>query len=102
MTADEIKADYEANTGQVIVERFEGVDPGSFPGVLVASHGPFAWDKTVAGAVNHAEVIEFLARLASETLRIRPDVAPMQTALHEKHFFRKHGSGAYYGQKRSI
>jgi L-ribulose-5-phosphate 4-epimerase len=102
MTSDEIKTDYEANTGQVIVERFEGVDPGSFPGVLVASHGPFAWNTTVTGAVNHAEVLEFLARLASETLQIRPNVAPMQTALQDKHFFRKHGSGAYYGQRRLI
>jgi L-ribulose-5-phosphate 4-epimerase len=99
MTDEEIQSDYEANTGHVIVERFNGLEAESYPGVLVASHGPFAWGQTVAKAVDHAEVLEFLAKLASETVRVRPDVEPMQTALHHKHFFRKHGHQAYYGQK---
>jgi L-ribulose-5-phosphate 4-epimerase len=100
MTDDEIKRDYEANTGHVIVERFNGLEPTSFPGVLVASHGPFAWGRSVTEAVDHAEVLEYLARLASETLRIRPDAEPMQTALRDKHFNRKHGQDSYYGQKK--
>jgi L-ribulose-5-phosphate 4-epimerase len=94
----EIKSDYEANTGRVIVETFARREPLSCPGVLVASHGPFAWGKTVAAAVENAAVLEHLARLAAETLRIFPSVRPMQRVLMEKHFLRKHGPGAYYGQ----
>ena len=99
MTTREIRGDYEANTGHVIVERFQGLDPLQFPAVLVASHGPFAWGESVADAVNHAIVLEHLARLVSETLQIRPSGKPMQSVLLDKHFFRKHGSNAYYGQK---
>jgi len=98
MKPDEIKSEYEANTGRVIVESFEGRDPLSCPGVLVASHGPFTWGKTTSKAVENAGVLEHLARLAGETLRIFPSVRPMQQVLMEKHFFRKHGPGAYYGQ----
>ncbi|MGO9201390.1 MAG: L-ribulose-5-phosphate 4-epimerase [Limisphaerales bacterium] len=94
----EIRSDYEANTGRVIVETFAGRDPLSCPAVLVAGHGPFAWGKTVAAAVENAAVLEHLARLAGETLRIFPSVRPMQRVLMEKHFLRKHGPGAYYGQ----
>ena len=68
------------------------------PAVLVASHGPFAWGKDVADAVHNAVVLEFVARLASETLRINPNLKPMQPALLDKHFLRKHGPNAYYGQ----
>jgi L-ribulose-5-phosphate 4-epimerase len=68
------------------------------PGVLVASHAPFAWGKDVADAVHNAEVLEFVARLASETLRINPQITPMQPALLDKHFLRKHGANATYGQ----
>ena len=99
LTAEEIKTDYEANTGRVIVERFSGVEPLQHPAVLVASHGPFAWGKDVATAVRNAVVLEFVARLASETLRINAEIEPMQPALLDKHFLRKHGPGAYYGQK---
>jgi len=94
----EIKSDYEANTGRVIVETFARREPLSCPAVLVAGHGPFAWGQTVAAAVENAVVLEHLARLAGETLRIFPSVRPMQRVLMEKHFFRKHGPGAYYGQ----
>ncbi|MCS7337301.1 MAG: L-ribulose-5-phosphate 4-epimerase [Verrucomicrobiae bacterium] len=99
MKPREIKTDYELNTGRVIVERFRRLDPMSVPGVLVASHGPFTWGPTVEKAVENAVVLEQVARLALETLRLNPRVRPMQRALLDKHFLRKHGPGAYYGQK---
>lgn len=95
----EIKQDYEANTGHVIVERFLGMDPMQHPAVLVASHGPFTWGQDVHDAVHNAAVLEFAARLASETLRLNPALSPMPGTLLDKHFLRKHGPGAYYGQK---
>lgn len=99
MTPPEIAMDYEANTGHVILERFQNLDATQFPGVLVASHAPFAWGKSPDKAVENAVVLEQIARLASETLRIRADVEIMQGELLDKHFLRKHGPGAYYGQK---
>ncbi len=99
LTPQEIESEYEANTGHVIIERFERLDATQFPGVLVASHAPFAWGKTPDKAVENAVVLENVARLASETLRIRGDVEIMQQELLDKHFLRKHGPGAYYGQK---
>ena len=98
LTTAEIRSDYEVNTGHVIVERFRKLDPLQHPAVLVASHGPFAWGKSVTDAVHNAIVLEFLARLASETLRLNPKLKPMQPALLDKHFLRKHGPHAYYGQ----
>jgi L-ribulose-5-phosphate 4-epimerase len=97
----EIKTDYEANTGEVIVETFKKLkfDPAQHPAVLVASHGPFCWGKNVGDAVHNASVLEFIAKLNSETLRINPKIKPMQSHLLDKHFLRKHGPGAYYGQK---
>jgi L-ribulose-5-phosphate 4-epimerase len=97
----EIKNDYEANTGEVIVETFKKLkfDPLQHPAVLVASHGPFTWGKDVADAVHNAGVLEFVCRLASETLKISPQLKPMQPVLLDKHFLRKHGANAYYGQK---
>jgi L-ribulose-5-phosphate 4-epimerase len=97
MTPREIKSDYEANTGKVIVERL-GKCKELPAGVLVASHGPFAWGTTVAKAVENAFALEYCARLASETLCINPHVKPMPVALLDKHFLRKHGATAYYGQ----
>jgi L-ribulose-5-phosphate 4-epimerase len=99
LTSAEIQGDYEANTGRVIVERFRKLDPLQHPAVLVASHGPFAWGRDVADAVHNAVVLEFLARLASETLRLRPRLRPVQPALLDTHFFRKHGPKAHYGQR---
>jgi L-ribulose-5-phosphate 4-epimerase len=99
MTPAEIKGEYEAHTGDVIVERFAGMDPLSRPGVLVASHGPFAWGRSVKDAVKHAVALEFIARLASETEALNPAAKPMPRALLDKHFLRKHGPGAYYGQR---
>ena len=97
----EIQKDYEANTGEVIVETFKKLkyDPLQHPAVLVASHGPFTWGKDVHDAVHNASVLEFVARLNSETLQINPKLKPMQSHLLDKHFLRKHGPGAYYGQK---
>jgi L-ribulose-5-phosphate 4-epimerase len=97
----EVKNDYEANTGEVIVETFTKLkfDPLQHPAVLVASHGPFTWGKDVADAVHNAGVLEFIAQLASETLKINPNLMPMQSVLLDKHFLRKHGPNAYYGQK---
>jgi L-ribulose-5-phosphate 4-epimerase len=99
LTAKEIKRDYEANTGHVIMEKFKKANPLHFPGVLVASHAPFAWGTTVEKAVENAIVLEHLARLASETLHLKPSTKPIQRVLLDKHFLRKHGHDAYYGQK---
>ena len=99
LTPREIKSDYEANTGHVIVETFNRLDPLQHPAVLVAGHGPFAWGRDVDDAVHNAVVLEFIARLAAETLRINPKTRPMESALLNKHFLRKHGTNAYYGQK---
>ena len=101
LTAAEIKTDYEANTGEVIAETFQKLkyDPLQHPAALVASHGPFTWGKDVHDAVHNASVLEFIAKLNSETLKINPKVKPMQPVLLDKHFLRKHGPKAYYGQK---
>ena len=99
LTDQEIESDYEANTGRVIVEAFEKLDPLGHPGVLVAGHGPFAWGRDVTEAAHNAVVMEFVARLAIETLRIEPATGALPRALHDKHFLRKHGPRAYYGQK---
>ena len=99
LTAAEIADRYEHHTGCVIVERFASLDPLDYPAVLVASHGPFAWGATVDKAVDHAVYLEYIARLASETLRVNPDAPPIDGALLDKHFRRKHGPSAYYGQR---
>jgi len=99
LTPEEIKTDYEANTGQVIIETFKKLNPLEHPAVLVASHGPFTWGRNVHEAVHNASVLEFIARLAGETLRLNPKTKPMPSVLLDKHFLRKHGPKAYYGQK---
>ncbi len=99
LTAAEIKADYEANTGHVIVETIQGLQAAHHSAVLVASHGPFTWGRSARQSVEVAVVLEFVARLAAETLRLNPRLKPMPPVLLQKHFFRKHGPGAYYGQK---
>ncbi|MGH7969170.1 MAG: class II aldolase/adducin family protein, partial [Limisphaerales bacterium] len=98
----EIQQDYDTNTGHVIVETFARRDPLACPAVLVASHGPFAWGETVSAAVHNAAVLEHLVRMTGETLRLFPSTRPMQRALLNKHFFRKHGPDAYYGQGRPV
>ena len=96
----EVRNDYEANTGKAIAERFAGLNPAELPGVLVASHGPFAWGAGPAEAVHHAIILEYLARLASETIRVESYPKPLRGELLDRHFLRKHGPTAYYGQHR--
>lgn len=99
LTATEIARDYESHIGAVIVRCFEGRDPMHFPGVLAANHAPFAWGKTVEKAVENAYVLEEVARMALHTRMVRPDAPPIPQYLLDKHFLRKHGSTAYYGQR---
>jgi L-ribulose-5-phosphate 4-epimerase len=98
MTPDEVGGEYEWETGQVIVERFAGIDPLHVPAVLVRNHGPFAWGPSAAKAVETALALEIVADMALKTLSLNPSAAPAPAHLLEKHFFRKHGPSAYYGQ----
>ena len=99
---EEIRGSYEELTGEVIVETFAsgGLDPLETPAVLVASHGPFAWGADVERAVENAVALEAVAGLALQTLALKADVASLDEELLERHFSRKHGPGAYYGQGR--
>ncbi len=99
MTRDEVEGDYELETGNVIVRRFAGINPMHTPGVLVKNHGPFTWGKTPAEAVHNAVVLEQIAKMASISFSVNPALT-MNPLLIEKHFNRKHGPGAYYGQKK--
>ncbi|HGM5454157.1 TPA: L-ribulose-5-phosphate 4-epimerase [Serratia marcescens] len=100
MSEVEIAGDYEGETGKVIIETFNqaGRDPQQVPGVLVYSHGPFAWGKDAADAVHNAVVLEEVAIMAMATRQLAPAIAPMQPELLDKHFLRKHGKHVYYGQ----
>lgn len=100
MKQGEIENDYEKNTGCVIVERFKDMDPLHMPAVLVAGHAPFTWGATLEEAITNSLVLERVARMASETLLLNPKQRPLKKNLLDKHFLRKHGSGAYYGQKK--
>ena len=97
MTAEEIAGNYERETGNVIVERFQDLDPMSIPGVVVNSHGPFTFGKNAHDAVKNAITLEEVAMMAWHTVRLNPQAA-FQQELADKHYFRKHGEGAYYGQ----
>ena len=99
MTAGEVGGDYELETGRVIVKRFEGLNPIHTPGVLVKNHGPFSWGKTPAEAVHNAVVMEQVAKMAFIAYGVNPSLT-MNQLLIEKHFNRKHGPNAYYGQKK--
>ena len=99
MTSDEIAGSYELETGNVIIETFEGREADNVPAVLVHSHGPFAWGKDPADAVHNAVVLEELAFMAYHTEAIEPKSDVMQQELLDKHYLRKHGANAYYGQK---
>ena len=101
MTAAEIASDYEQNTGLVIVETFQeaGVSPDDVPAVLVANHGPFTWGVNALKAIEHAEVLEYVARVEWRVRALNPDAPRPDTCLVDKHHSRKHGPGAYYGQK---
>lgn len=99
MTPGEIAGEYEKETGNVIVETFKGKSPDDIPAVLVNSHGPFAWGTDADNAVHNAIVLEEIAFMALQSERINLSVAPMQQELLDKHYLRKHGKDAYYGQK---
>ena len=101
MTPEEIGGKYELNTGKVIVEEFKTrkIDPDQMPAVLVHSHGPFTWGKDPFDAVHNSVVLDTLAEMAIKSLNINPSVPSMQQELLDKHYLRKHGPGAYYGQK---
>lgn len=99
MTAEEIAGDYELNTGKVIVRRFAALDPMQVPAVLVANHGPFTWGRDAGKAVEYAVILEQCALMAMHTLQLSPDQPEIDRVLLDKHYLRKHGAGAYYGQK---
>ena len=98
LTEQEIQDGYEENTGHVIVETFKDIDPLSTPAALVACHAPFVWGADVAEAVKNAVALEYVARLAALTVGLNPDIEGIPEALQNKHFLRKHGPDAYYGQ----
>jgi len=97
MTKNEIEGHYELETGKVIVETFKNINPDQVPGVLVNNHGPFAWGKSAGDAVHNAVVIEQVAKMTFRSLHLNPKTT-MDQVLLDKHFLRKHGEGAYYGQ----
>ena len=99
LTDEDIIGEYEANTGHVIVRRFDGINPMRVPAVLVAGHASFAWGKSVSAAVETMSVLEEVARLAFDTVVLNASAASLRQVLHDKHFLRKHGPEAYYGQK---
>ena len=101
MTEEEIKGEYEKETGNVIVETFKNINPMSIPGVLVNQHGPFAWGADAEEAVHNAVVLEEVAKIAWRTIMLKPHIKPMDQNLLDKHFLRKHGANAYYGQQKN-
>lgn len=98
MTEQEINGEYEKETGNVIVETFNNINPIDIPGVLVNQHGPFTWGVDAKEAVHNAVVLEEVAKMAWRTMLLNPTIKPMDQSLLDKHFLRKHGSNAYYGQ----
>ena len=99
LTDEEIESDYEKNTGLAIVRRFDGINPMEMPAVLVASHASFVWGKTVSAAVETADILEEVARMAYHALTLDPGAEQVSDALLDKHFLRKHGARATYGQR---
>lgn len=99
LSEKEVEEAYEANTGEVIVERFQGIEALEMPGVLVAGHGPFAWGNSAADSVKSAVALEAVAEMALDTLRLSPSAALLESHVLKKHYQRKHGPSAYYGQE---
>lgn len=99
LTPEEINGEYERNTGKVIVRTMKDRDYNSMPGILVANHGPFTWGKDAMNAVENSVILEELARMAQLTVSINAEITPIQNTLMDKHYLRKHGKNAYYGQK---
>jgi L-ribulose-5-phosphate 4-epimerase len=102
MTIDEIQGEYEKETGFLIKETFQGKDPDAISGVLVHSHGPFAWGEDPLDAFHNAVVVEEVAFMNFHTLMLEPGIPPMQQELLDKHYLRKHGANAYYGQTKKL
>lgn len=100
MTTDEIKGEYEWETGTVIAEAFKNINPADIPAVLVKNHGPFAWGSDAANAVHNAVVLEEIAFMNYHAMAINPNAEAMSQTLLDKHYLRKHGKNAYYGQKK--
>ena len=98
LSDEEIEGEYERNTGRAILRRFESLDPLAFPAVLVRNHGPFAWGATPAKAAMTAVLVEEIARIAAQTEALNPSVQAIRKTLHDRHFLRKHGPKATYGQ----
>jgi len=98
MTVEEIQGEYEKETGTVIIETFQGKDPDAIPAVLVHSHGPFTWGTDPMDAVHNAVVLEEVAFMNFHTMLLEPNIPSMQQELLDKHYLRKHGANAYYGQ----
>ena len=98
LSEEQIAGDYELETGLAICRRFAEIDPDSIPAALVAGHGPFSWGTSATEAAHNSAILEYVARMASHTLALNPGTGPLARALHDKHFLRKHGSHAYYGQ----
>jgi L-ribulose-5-phosphate 4-epimerase len=100
MQEHEIAGEYEKNTGSAIIRRFHGLDPSAIPGVLVANHGPFTWGQDASAAAHNAVVLESIARMAFFTVTINADASAIGKPLHDRHYLRKHGGTAYYGQEK--
>lgn len=101
LTEEEVKEDYETNTGKIIIERFKGINPTATPGVLVAGHAPFTWGRNAAEAVKNSVILERIAEMAIGTYQIKSSTKALPQYISEKHFQRKHGPDSYYGQKNS-
>ena len=99
LTEEEVNTDYELNTGKVIIERFENINPLSMPGVLVAGHAPFAFGKSASESVRNGLILERVAGMALSTFQLNPNINELPDYITEKHYKRKHGPDAYYGQK---
>lgn len=100
LNKEEVEIDYEKNTGKVIVERFKNVNPNAIPAVLVAGHAPFTWGKSANDSVKNSVILEQVALLAANTLQINPKIKELPEHILQKHFSRKHGPNAYYGQNK--
>ena len=101
LSASEIAGDYELETGTAICRVFAKLDPTAIPAVLVAGHAPFCWGANAGEAAHHAVILEYVARIALHTLSINAESRPLARELHDKHFLRKHGRNAYYGQVKT-
>jgi L-ribulose-5-phosphate 4-epimerase len=101
LSADEVKEGYERQTGKIIIERFSGMDPMETPAVLIAGHAPFVWGRDAADAVRNSLILERIAQIAIGSLQLNPAISPLPAHIQKKHYQRKHGPDAYYGQKKT-